>query len=86
MQHIIILNQLTNKHHSHLHHIGPRLHRACPVVFALSHSYVSHQQVRSQVARCERAVGSLQEGETWHAAGVGLAFTQCQPVSVQPPA
>ena len=71
---------------SHLHHVGARLHRACPVVSALCDSHVGHQQVRRQVARSECAISRLQEGEAWHTAGVGLAFTQCQPVSVQPPA
>lgn len=62
---------------SHLYQVGPRLHRACPVVSALSDSQVSHQEVRGQVAWGERAISSLQEGEAWHAAGIGLAFTQC---------
>lgn len=75
-----------HKRLSHLDQVGAGLHRACPVVSALSDSHVSHQQVRGQVAGGERAVGGLQEGEAWHAAGVGLAFTQRQPVSMQTPA
>lgn len=74
------------KHHSHLHQVGARLHRARPVVSALRHSHIGHQQVRRQVAGGERAVSGLQEGEAGHTAGVGLAFTQRQPVGVQPPA
>lgn len=70
----------------HLHQVGPWLHWARPVVSALSHSHVGHQQVRSQVARSKSAVGGLQEGQARHTAGVGLAFTQSQPVSMQPPA
>lgn len=85
MPRIITPNQLI-KHPSHLYQVGTRLHRARPVVSALSHSQVGHQQVGSQVARSECAVSSLQEGETWHTAGVGLAFTKCQPVGMQPPA
>lgn len=82
---IITPNQLI-KHPSHLYQVGTRLHRACPEVSALSHSQVCHQQVRRQVAGSECAVSSLQEGEAWHTAGVGLAFTQCQSVGMQTPA
>lgn len=73
-------------HLSNLYQVGARLHRARPVVFTLSDSHVRHQQVRGQVAGRECAVGGLQEGEAWHAASVCLAFTQRQPVRVQPPA
>ena len=71
---------------SHLHQVGSRLHRTCPVVSALSDSQVRHQQVSRQVARGKSAIGSVQEGEAWHAAGVGLAFPQSQTVCMQTPA
>lgn len=71
---------------SHLHQVRARLHGACPVVSALGHGHVGHQQVRRQVAGCERAVGGLQEGEARHTASVGLTFPQRQPVGVQAPA
>lgn len=54
-------------------------------MFALRHGHVRNQQVGGQVARSECAVGGLQQREARNAAGVGLAFAQRQPVSMQPP-
>lgn len=49
-------------------------------------SQVGHQQVRGQVARSERTVRRLEEGQTRNAAGVGLPSAQRQTVRVQTPA
>lgn len=84
IQHILTPNPMANP--SHLYQVGTGLHRACPVVSALSDCQVGHQQVRRQLTGSECVVGGLQEGEAWHAAGIGLTFAQSQPVSMQPPA